>query len=114
LSIEGASSWHVIADIWGHFSLSCRRYCGDFRVFNSKIRLSHVFREFQVNVKHFLKNSKNIYMPGIYDVSIDACKASDVFRNPIITNLLPKAQKVLGKILKDCPYQVCISMVFIK
>jgi hypothetical protein len=43
-------------------------------------------------------------MPGIYDVSLDACKANTVFQNPVFTTLLPKVKEIFGNVLKDCPY----------
>jgi hypothetical protein len=49
-------------------------------------------------------------MPGIYDVTFDLCKASDVINNPFMANVLPNAKEMIGKYLGDCPYKVCMEI----
>jgi hypothetical protein len=59
-----------------------------------------------MHVKHFVKTSKNIFMPGFFDMTIDACKFSDAADNILIAKLFPNAREMFEYYNHPCPFVV--------
>jgi hypothetical protein len=57
-------------------------------------------------MKHYIKNSKNIYMPGFFDTTLDICQLNKGIDDIILLKLIPHVVELLGKYAHPCPYVV--------
>jgi hypothetical protein len=70
---------------------------------------------FQIRLTQFKKNSANVYMPGNFDVTQNACdvlkrnSTSHNFFKMIINNVDPGEFESYDKVLHPCPYTVSLQ-----
>jgi hypothetical protein len=94
---------------WLHFGCVTNYPLYDTKVSETRSQFSSIFNLsflFQTHVKHFVKTSKNIFMPGFFDMTFDACKFSDFADNILIAKLFPNAREMFKHYNHPCPFVV--------